>query len=307
MTDRQPLVSIVVPSYNQGKFIGATLESILSQDYRPIEILVMDGASTDKTVDVLRQFAERHPEVTWWSEPDKGVADAVNNGLQRASGEYAGIQSSDDLYRPGAVSQAVAALEGDQDVGLVYGDAEIIDEFGTVETVAPYRLPFAPDRFLYRGTVIHQSSAFFRLALARDVGGWNPDYFCCDTDMWLRMIFRTRAQRVDKVWSAWRKHPDQRDRDARRMWEDWARMTRESPDLRRAPIRLRLAAAAGRRLMAIDYNPSQSRWFRTRQIALALLTYPPSIAAVPPALLPPGVDIVRRGFRRLFFEPPGAQ
>jgi len=79
------LVSIVVPSFNQGRYIGETLRSCLAQDYRPIEILVMDGGSTDDTVSVLRSFGA--PELSWWSAPDAGVANAVNKGLRRAKGE----------------------------------------------------------------------------------------------------------------------------------------------------------------------------------------------------------------------------
>ena len=281
-----PLVSIIVPSYNQGQFIGETLQSILDQEYRPLEVLVIDGASTDETMTIVKELAERHPEIRWWSEADDGVATAVNRGLERAAGKYAGIQSSDDLYRPGAIAEAVAVLEAEPDIGLVYGDAEIIDADGVVETIAPYRLPFTPARLLARSTVIHQSSAFFRLRLARDTGGWDKSYFCCDTEFWLRMMAKTRFKRADRVWSAWRKHDDQRDRAALKMWNDWARMTRESPAMRGASLKLRLAAAAGRRLMAIDYSPRPDNAFRARQIALALLTYPPSVAGVPPALLP---------------------
>src|SRR6185503_12008114 len=100
------LVSIIIPSFNQGRFIKETIDSILSQDYRPIEVLVLDGASTDETVQVLSSY-EGVPELTWVSERDGGVVDAVNKGLMRARGEIIGIQSSDDLYLPGAISAAV--------------------------------------------------------------------------------------------------------------------------------------------------------------------------------------------------------
>ena len=100
------LVTIIVPSFNQGRFIKETLHSILAQDYRPIEVLVIDGASSDLTIEVLESYAGV-PELKWWSEPDNGVVDAVNKGLARARGEIVAIQSSDDLYLPGAISAAV--------------------------------------------------------------------------------------------------------------------------------------------------------------------------------------------------------
>lgn len=278
-TSSTPLVSIIVPSYNQGRFIGQTLDSILAQDYRPLEVIVVDGASTDETVDVLKTYSQRHPELRWISEPDRGVADAVNKGLAMARGTYAGIQSSDDLYRPGAIGEAAALLDTHDNVGLVCADAEIIDERGAYVRLAPCRLPYTQARFLARVTVIHQSSAFFRLELARQVGGWNARYFCADTEMWLRMSFRTKVLKVDRVWSAWRRHEAQRDKEKLKMWESWGRMIAESGDLRRAPLRLRLAASAGRRLVALSYNP-RSRAFVTVQAWLAVLSYPPSYAGV---------------------------
>src|SRR3954447_2230266 len=120
------LVSIVIPSYNQGKFIRETIDSVLAQDYRPIEVLVLDGASKDDTVDVLRSYGARD-DLQWWSEPDKGVVDAVNKGLARAAGSIQAIQSSDDTFLPAAISSAVRAFEDDPSLALVYGDVEYID------------------------------------------------------------------------------------------------------------------------------------------------------------------------------------
>ena len=111
---KRPLVSIVVPSFNQGRFIAETLRSCLGQCYRPIEILVQDGGSTDETISVLRSL--KASELSWVSEPDKGVVDAVNKGLSRARGEILSIQSSDDAFVCGAVGAAVGALSEDPEV-----------------------------------------------------------------------------------------------------------------------------------------------------------------------------------------------
>lgn len=291
----QPLVSIIVPSFNQGRFLRDTLDSILSQDYRPLEVLVMDGASTDDSVEILKDYATRHSELRWWSEPDRGVADAVNKGLTLARGTIAGVQSSDDVYRPGAVREAVALLQQQPEVGVVCGDMDIVDERGRLLLLAPSRLPFSMETFLSRNTIIHQSSTFFRLQLARDAGGWNPTYYCCDTELWLRLAFRTRIVKVDRVWSGWRRHEAQRDREARRMWDSWGRMIAESAELKAAPLRLRLAASAGRRLVALSYNPGRSRLFVATQAWLAVLTWPPCIRGMyPRAALLPGLGRVWR-------------
>ena len=121
-----PLVSVIIPSWNQGRFLAETLDSVFAQDYAPLEVLVFDGASKDETVEVLQRYDGR-PGFWWKSEPDRGVVDAVNQGLAKATGEYCVILSSDDCFLPGAVRAAVAALRADPALGLVYADAEYID------------------------------------------------------------------------------------------------------------------------------------------------------------------------------------
>lgn len=295
----RPLVSVIVPSYNHGRYIRETLDSIFAQDYRPLEVLVMDGGSTDQTVAILCEYAARYPELQWISEADKGVADAVNKGFTRASGVYAGIQSSDDVYRAGAISEAVAALEARPDVGVVCADQHALDEAGNVRAVSPGRMPFTLARFLSRSTVIHQATAFFRLELVRAHGGWDARYFCCDAQFWLRLAFHTNFLKLDRVWAGWRMHPAQRNKEAVRMWDDWARMIADNQELRRAPLRLRLAARAGRHMVAVHYNPGRSRLFVAWQAWLAVLIYPPSyVGMYPKYALFPGVDRFRRWLLR---------
>src|SRR3954463_11687511 len=93
----RPLVSVIIPSYNQGRFIRETIDSVLSQDSRPIEVLVFDGASKDETVAVLKSYDA--PELQWWSEPDRGVVDAVNKGLVRGGGGGGRFHRSGGTHR----------------------------------------------------------------------------------------------------------------------------------------------------------------------------------------------------------------
>ena len=122
-----PLVSIVTPSFNQARFLEATLRSVLEQDYPNIEYLVVDGASTDGSVEIIRRYADR---LTWWvSEKDNGQSEAINKGMRRARGEFIGWLNSDDIYLPGAVSAAVSAFLSHPQAGLIYGRCAS-DRFG---------------------------------------------------------------------------------------------------------------------------------------------------------------------------------
>ena len=111
-----PLVSIITPSFNQARFLEATLRSVLEQDYPRIEYLVVDGASSDGSVDIIRRYAD---QLTWWvSEKDSGQSEAINKGLRRARGEFIGWLNSDDIYLPGAVAAAVQIFQSHPRAGL---------------------------------------------------------------------------------------------------------------------------------------------------------------------------------------------
>lgn len=271
----KPLVSIIIPSFNQGAFLREALDSTLAQDYRPLEVIVSDGGSSDETVDILKEYGSRWPELRWWSERDRGVAHAVNKGLDRAAGVIAGIQSSDDIYLRGAISVAMEQFLSRPGLGLVYGDGWFIDESATVVTNATRYEPFSIPAFLIGASTILQSSAFFRLDLARSLGGWRESCYVADTDLWLRMIFETDVIKIDRALSAWRAHPGQRNDRKREIWESYWHMIDECEAIRRAPLRVRLAAKAGRRVFTQYYNPTGTHWFISMQLWRALLTYPP--------------------------------
>jgi glycosyltransferase involved in cell wall biosynthesis len=121
----KPLVSIITPSFNQGRFLDQTIRSVLTQDYQPIEYIIIDGGSTDGTVEIIKQYESRLGY--WVSERDKGQTEAINKGFAQAKGEILAWINSDDVYYPGAVSAAVETLSRNPDIGLVYGDLDFID------------------------------------------------------------------------------------------------------------------------------------------------------------------------------------
>lgn len=219
----QPLVSIIVPSFNQGRFIRRTLESIFSQDYRPLQVIVIDGASKDETVDVLRSF-DGTPGFEWVSEPDSGVVEAVNKGFARARGVIGGIQSSDDFYLPGAISDGIAALLEDPALGFVYGDVAKVDAEGR-ELSRSKSGPYSLEGLLLKDSNVLQPATFFRLELAKALGGWREEVpYSADTDLWLRMALQAPARKLDVLMAQRSMHEAQRDTQGAKVVRDYGRM-----------------------------------------------------------------------------------
>ena len=185
------LVSIVTPSYNQADYLEQTIQSVLAQDYPRIEYLVVDGASTDGSAEIIRRYADR---LAWWvSEPDGGQAEAINKGLQRAQGEIVAWLNSDDLYLPGAVARAVAALQANPALGLVYGDALTIDSQGK----PLHSLVFGEWGLeeLIRFRIICQPAVFMRRSVLEQAGFLDPAYhMMLDHHLWIRMAQRAPVQ-----------------------------------------------------------------------------------------------------------------
>ncbi len=204
-TDSQPLVSVITPSYNHAPYIRRTIESVLAQDYSPIEHIVVDGGSTDGTVAILREYGERYPDrFRWVSEADKGQSDALNKGIAMARGEFIGWQNSDDYYYENVFREPIQYLIDHPNVAMVYGDRRRVDEDGncpTFDSVGPFR----PELLIELDECIPNQAAFMRREAVVACGGVNPDiHLGMDRDLWLRMGLISRIDYVPGVRGAWR-------------------------------------------------------------------------------------------------------
>lgn len=179
-----PLVSIVTPSFNSGKFLEETIQSVLSQDYPRIEYLVMDGSSTDGSAAILERYRDR---LQYISQPDKGTADAINRGFQRSCGEILTWLSADDCYLPGAVAAAAGRMAAEPDAAVVYGEGYWMDEFGRTLDRYPTVAPYSPAIF-QRECGICQPAAFLRREAVEAVGRLDAAlHSAFDYDLWIRL------------------------------------------------------------------------------------------------------------------------
>jgi glycosyltransferase involved in cell wall biosynthesis len=198
------LVSIITPSYNQAKFLEATIQSVLSQEGVEIEYIIVDGGSTDGSREIIEKYAGR---LAWWvSEKDKGQTDAINKGFARATGDVLAWLNSDDVLLPGAVKSAVDYLSAHPEVGLVYGDANFIDENGS--EIGQFPAAQTDYARLRRGYVhIPQQASFFRADLWRRVGPLDPSFFfAMDYDLWIRLARISTLKYLPGLWASFRLH-----------------------------------------------------------------------------------------------------
>ena len=201
-------ISVITPSYNQAEFITRTIESVQSQRGNfQLEHIVVDGGSTDGTVDILKGYGDA---VRWVSEPDEGQADALNKGLAMATGDIIGWVNSDDIYFPGALAEVAEIFAAEEQTQWVYGRVRIIDtadrEIRKLITcyknlrMRRYSLPK-----LLSENWISQMGVFWRRAAGETAGPFKKDlHYCMDYDFWLRLGGHWPGRFIDKYLAAFR-------------------------------------------------------------------------------------------------------
>jgi len=188
-----PKISIVTPSYNQASFIEEALHSVKNQNYPSLEHIVVDGASTDRTVSILQEYSQKPDwqHLRWVSEPDQGQSDALNKGFRMASGEIVGWLNSDDLYRSSCFDKVAEAFSSHLDVDVLYGDYTWIDEKGHLLQI---RREIEFNRFvlLYHRTLcVPSPSSFFKRRIFDEGNFIDVTYhYSMDWEFFLRLVRR---------------------------------------------------------------------------------------------------------------------
>lgn len=179
-----PLVSIVTPSYNQGEYIEATIRSVLLQGYPNLEYIIMDGGSSDNSVEIIRKY--ENGLAYWVSEQDKGQSHAINMGWQRSQGEIIAYLNSDDILQPGALRIVAEAFESHPGKVVVYGDCDLVD--GKTRLLRKMKAQPYDRARLMLVDYIHQSSTFVLRRAVQQVGLLDESlHMSMDYDYWVRL------------------------------------------------------------------------------------------------------------------------
>jgi hypothetical protein len=206
MQTDDPIVTIITPSYNQGHFIRATIESVLSQDYPHVEYIVMDGGSTDETASVVKDYASR---VTFISEKDRGQSHAINKGFQMARGSILSWLNSDDLYLPGCIRTAVDGFRRNPAAGALYGEGYLIDRLGNNTGRFPCTEPFDLWKLTHLSDYILQQTVYFRKDALEAVGELDEDlHYTMDWDILIRMGMKYDLAYVPEYMGCLREYPE---------------------------------------------------------------------------------------------------
>jgi GT2 family glycosyltransferase len=275
------LVSIITPSFNQAAYLEQTITSVLNQDYPNIEYIVVDGGSTDGSVEVIKKYADK---LAWWvSEKDRGQADAINKGFAHATGEIIAWLNSDDYYLAGAVSAAVKFFEEHPDVVLVYGNMLAVDEHGKTFNTLTYKQLTLEDLLCFQ--IIGQPAVFMRRSAVQSAGGLDPAFhFMLDHHLWIRIAQQGQILHVDQTWAAARYHAEAKNialaaqfgRDAFRILDFAERDKTFAPILARVSRRAHASANRVDSRYLLDggqLGAALSAWMR------ALFLHPPTALA----------------------------
>lgn len=200
---KEPLVSVITPSYNQGIFITETIESVINQTYKNIEYIIVDGASTDNTKEILDKYKDVE-NIKILIEKDNGQSDAINKGFKLAHGEIVGWINSDDILKQDCVENIVNMYNANKDAAIFYGDIDFIDENSNfIKTLKAIDITY--NSLLNKNPDVFQPGSFYNREYVEKVGYLDDKiHFTMDYDLWLRLLKLGKAINLHKTLSGFR-------------------------------------------------------------------------------------------------------
>jgi glycosyltransferase involved in cell wall biosynthesis len=225
-------ISVITPVYNGERFIGPCLQSVAEQAEPGVEHLIVAGGSSDRTVEILKEFAARPQPIRWLSEKDRGQSDAMNKGIDLARGTVLGFLNADDFYEPGALARARQLFETLPEPALLVGNCNVIDEHGTLLSLNK------PDRRYYQLLQVwrfkmpnNPSSYFYHRSLHERVGVYDTaDHYAMDYDFLLRAFRAATVVFVDETFGNFRYYAGTKTSDNVErgdIWKDTCRISRK--------------------------------------------------------------------------------
>ena len=197
-------ISVITPTLNQAQFIETTIKSVLEQNYPDLEYIIIDGGSTDGTIEIIRKY-EKYLAY-WVREKDAGQSAAINKGFRRATGEIIGWINSDDYYAPNCFWKIVRVFEEDDAVGIVYGDDNIVDEYNRVLDVYSVQ-GISYKKLLHQKPDVVQPGAFYRRVYLDKVGLLDVSlHYVMDYDLWLKIGRISKIRRIPEIMASFRLH-----------------------------------------------------------------------------------------------------
>jgi len=213
-----PIVTIVMPSLNHSIFIEQAIQSVITQDYPQIELIVMDGGSIDGTIEILKKYSNL---ISWYSKPDQGLYDAVNKGWELAKGDYIGYLNCDDCLCPVAVNTLVENLIEDPSIPFVYGDYYRINQQGNILETYHSKEPDL-NNLLRNGNYIFTGSMLFRRSILDEIGWLDLQYkYAADYDFCIRIAQKYSMVHVPLPLAMFRMHNDSKSQNSKwKMWQE---------------------------------------------------------------------------------------
>lgn len=224
-------LSVITPSYNQAKFIERTIKSVLDQNYPDLEYIVMDGGSTDDTIEILKKYSDR---IIWKSEKDNGQTEAINKGLKIATGDIVAYINSDDTYEPGAFAKVIEFFQNNPDKKWAYGKCKIINE-NDQEIRKPITLyknlllrNYSYAKLLSEN-FISQPATFWKREIHSETGFFDEsEHYCMDYEFWLRIGQKYQAEVMDDYLANFRYYSNSKSGSAnKKQFQDELRIAKK--------------------------------------------------------------------------------